>query len=203
MALGRPQRSASDDLKWPQMTSILLGARDEKFGRNSLYGLWGRYMALEVITWPWNDLRGLKRPQMTSIVLKWPQLSSNDLNIARCPWRKVWTKSVIWHLRLLYGLWGRYMALEVVIWPWRSIYGLGMALGWPWRSASDDLNIGKCPWRKVWMKFIIWPLRSLYDLGGHYMALEVIIWPWRSLYGLGGRPQMTSEVSRYKTVYYH
>ena len=31
------------------------------------------------------------------------------------------------------------MALEVVIWPSRSIYGLGgqyMALGWPW----DDLG---------------------------------------------------------------
>ena len=30
------------------------------------------------------------------------------------------------------------MAFEVVIWPWRSLYGLGgqyMALGWPW----DDL----------------------------------------------------------------
>ena len=38
MALGRPQRSASDDLKCPQMTSILLGARDEKFGQNPSYG---------------------------------------------------------------------------------------------------------------------------------------------------------------------
>jgi hypothetical protein len=31
------------------------------------------------------------------------------------------------------------MAFEVVIWPWRSLYGLGgqyMALGWPW----DDLG---------------------------------------------------------------
>ena len=75
MALGRPQRSASDDLKCPQMTSILLGARDEKFGQNpwplrSLYGLGGHYMALEVIIWPWDDLRG------------WPQVASDDLN---CP----------------------------------------------------------------------------------------------------------------------
>ena len=46
------------------MTSILLSARDEKFGRNSLYGLGGQYMALG---WPWDDLGG--RPQMTSILV--------------------------------------------------------------------------------------------------------------------------------------
>ena len=32
-----------------------------------LYGLGGRYMALEVNIWPWDDLGG--RPQMTSILL--------------------------------------------------------------------------------------------------------------------------------------
>ena len=57
------------------MTSILQSARDEKFGRNSLfglggqswrsiYGLGGQYMALG---WPWDDLGG--RPQMTSILV--------------------------------------------------------------------------------------------------------------------------------------
>ena len=47
---------ALDDLRGrPQMTSILLSARDEKFGRNSLYGLGGQYMALEVIIWPWRS----------------------------------------------------------------------------------------------------------------------------------------------------
>ena len=35
---GWPQ-AALDDLNCPQMTSILLGARDEKFGRNPLYGI--------------------------------------------------------------------------------------------------------------------------------------------------------------------
>ena len=33
----------------------------------SLYGLGGRYMALEVNIWPWDDLGG--RPQMTSILV--------------------------------------------------------------------------------------------------------------------------------------
>ena len=114
-----PLRSASDDL-WgrPQMTSILLSARDEKFGRNSLYGLWGRYMAFEVIIWPLRSLYGGQY-----MALRWPQRSASDnLNIAKCPWWKVWTKFIIWPLRSLYGLWGRYM--EVTIWPWRSIYGL-------------------------------------------------------------------------------
>ena len=117
---------------------------------------------------------------------------------------------------MLYGLWGRYMALEVVIWPWRSIYGLGMALGWPWRSASDDLNIGKCPWRKVWMKFIIWPLRNLSK--NQYFGLKswilALFWLQIEVYGLGGRymasgrprrsassglkrPQMTSNVLKW------
>ena len=50
------QYMALDDLGGrPQMTSILLSARDEKFGRNSLYGLGGHYMALEVIIWPWRS----------------------------------------------------------------------------------------------------------------------------------------------------
>ena len=40
---------ALDDLRGrPQMTSILLSARDEKFGRNSLYGLGGHGMTSEV-----------------------------------------------------------------------------------------------------------------------------------------------------------
>ena len=47
------------------MTSILLSARDEKFGQNSLYGLRGHYM--EVNIWPWDDLGG--RPQITSTLL--------------------------------------------------------------------------------------------------------------------------------------
>ena len=49
----------------PQITSVLLSARDEKFGQNSLYGLRGHYM--EVNIWPWDDLGG--RPQITSILL--------------------------------------------------------------------------------------------------------------------------------------
>ena len=121
-------------------------------------------MALKNVIWPWDDLGG--RPQITSILL-----SARDEKFGR---------------NSLYGLWGRYMAFEVTIWPLRSLYGgQYMALRWPQRSASDNLNIAKCPWWKVWTKFFIWPLRSLYDLGGHYMALEVNIWPWRSIYGLG------------------
>ena len=94
------------------------------------------------------------------------------------------------------------MASEVVIWPWRSLYGLGgpymalrsiYGLGWPQRSASDNLNIAKCPWWKVRTKFFIWPLRSLYGLGGQYMALEVMGWPLRSASDdLWGWPQISS-----------
>ena len=39
----------------PQITSILLSARDEKFGQKPLkplYGLENRYMALKTIIWP-------------------------------------------------------------------------------------------------------------------------------------------------------
>jgi len=200
--MGWPLRSASDDL-WgqPQMTSILLSARDEKFMafevviwplrslyglgmtsevglrwllRSASYDLWGRpqissillsavtkkldeihYMAFEVVIWPLRSLYGLGgqymalgdlcgRPQMTSEVgLRWPLRSASILLSAR---------DEKFRLISLYGLWGHYMAFEDVIWPWRSIYGLGMTsevgLRWPLRLASDILNIAKCPWRK-------------------------------------------------------
>ena len=132
------------------------------------------YMASEVVIWPLRSLYGGQY-----MALRWPQRSASDnLNIAKCPWWKVWTKFFIWPLRSLYDLGGHYMAL-------RSIYGLG----WPQRSASDDLNIAKLLSARD-EKF---GRNSLYGLGGQYMALEVMGWPLRSASDdLWGRPQMTS-----------
>ena len=148
-----------------------------------LYGLENRYMALK----PLKPLYGLEKRYMA---LGWPRRSASDnLNIAKCPWRKVWTKFIIWPLRSLYGLWGRYMTLEVIIRPWGQYMALDDLRGRPQMtsillSARDE----KFGWNSLYglwgrymtLEVIIWPWRSIYGLGGQYMALDVNIWPWRS-----------------------
>ena len=180
---GRPQ-VASNGLKWPQMSSNVL--KCPQMTSILLWCPWRKVWAktVKTVIWPWKPLYGLENRYMALKTVIWP-------------WKP---------LKPLYGLKNRYIEMfngfKVVIWPWRSLYGLGTAsevgLRWP-QVSSNDLNIARCPWRKVWAKSIIWPLRSLYGLGGQYMALgrpqrlasSGLRWPQLSSNDLNC-PQMTS-----------
>ena len=117
--LKRPQ-AASDGLSRGNLS------KNQYFGQKSwilalfwlqikVYGVGGRYMASgRPRRSAWS---GLKRPQMTSNVLKWPQycFGARDEKFGQKP------------LKPLYDLENRYMALKTVIWPWKPLkplYGL-------------------------------------------------------------------------------
>ena len=111
-------------LKRPQTASDGLSRRNlsknQYFGLKSwilalfwlqieVYGLGGRYMASGRPRRSASS--GLKRPQMTSNVLKWPQycFGARDEKFGQKP------------LKPLYDLENRYMALKTVIWPWKPL----------------------------------------------------------------------------------
>ena len=132
MTSGRPRRSASSGLRWPQyclkswdlwifmQNSVFLLQKWTGSGPNPLKSV---YMTSEVIIWPRRSASsGLKQPQMTSILLKKLKFVNFSCKIQFSYYRS--------------GPEVDLTHLNSCIWPRRSLYGLG---GRP-QVASNDLK---------------------------------------------------------------